>query len=257
MWRARNRAAILLLVAALLLLPVLAAPLDSASSPADTELVNKGRDYARDMFSPFFGIFTLLNVSIDSAAGAIQFISAFIMIFFVLFYLSGSKDGGQPPSPLSAFLGSVLAVGVLQFILRMDWYAFLVHASPAILAFMITKDLVNWIPVVRERTANWVGFFVMTIVFFTDYTLYAGSGGGIYSYFFGRFFGATYSVFMSPVTLIVVALLLTMYRIAFMVLGVMRTQTAQKYQRWFEGQQGHLQKKFMEQSADKINNAGK
>lgn len=212
----------------LILAPVLA-------GAASTELVSKGNSFANELFGPLFAFLAPLGFGVDSALTFIQFLAAFTMIFFLLQQMS-------PQTPqLAGFVITVLATGVINFFIRIDWYLFLIHFSPALLTFFLSMDVLGLFSFLKERTAKWVAFFSMIMVFFTDYAYFTEQG--ILGYFFSRIFGTSYAVVASPVVLIIAALFLTFTRMIGVLAGSMKTESARQYQLL-----AHKQAKLLEQA---------
>jgi hypothetical protein len=205
---------------------------------ANTELVDLGKGFANDVIGPLLAPLAAFGFNASTGYDLIQFFAAFVMIYFVITQMRPDA------SPLMSAFITVIFLGGIHFFIKLDWYTMLVHLAPAALAFLVMHDALSFIGVISERTAKWVAFMSMVLVFWTDYAYFV-SDNGIFGYFFSRIFGTTYSYFANPITLIIAALLITGVRIFAIVTGSMKQEAARQYQLAYEHGAKYLQQKVV------------
>ncbi len=206
---------------------------------ASTPLVDKGKDFASTVLGDLFAVLGFFNVGTGTALGIIQFFAAFTLVYFVITQMNPGN------SQLTAFIGTLFAVGGVGIFVKLDWYSFLIHFAPAALAFLIVFDAMSFIGVISQRTAKWIAFMSMSLVFWTDYVYFEN---GIFGHFFNRIFGQTYAYLANPVTIIVAAIFLTLARMFVVMSSSMRSEAAREAQLAFEKAAGHLQSEMMKGS---------
>ena len=152
-------------------LAFLLALLSPAFAAADTALVAKGQDFANGALGWLLKPLSSFGFGASNGFGLIEFFAAFLIIYFVMSQVfSGS-------SPLVNSFSSILLLLLIHAIIKLDWYTFLIHLAPSILAFMVVGDALGFVGVISNRTAKWIAFMSMILVFWTDYAYFASSNG--------------------------------------------------------------------------------
>ncbi|MFH0961661.1 MAG: hypothetical protein V1820_03190 [archaeon] len=231
----------ILILSVLLFSGLLLAGCISASSdpnaPASGELVDKGKEFAQGTFGPLFSVFNFFGVGISNTADLLQFFAAFILISFTISQISPEN------SQIASFIVSVMLIGFIQFLLKLDWYTFLIHFAPAVFCYFVTCDILGFFSLISQRTAKWVGFFVMILIFWTDATMFYEEGA--FSFFFSKFFSSVYSKWLNPYTIITGVILLTVARSFVVVSGSLKALAARKYQAAFRSGSGYAQQELI------------
>lgn len=228
-----NFLALALLILSLVLLAGCISSTSDPNAPASGPLVDKGKEFAQGAFGPLFSIFNFFGFGISGAEDLLQFFAAFILISFTISQISPEN------SQVASFIVSTLLIGFLQFLLKLDWYTFLVHFAPAVFCYFVTCDILGFFSLLTQRTSKWVGFFVMILIFWTDSTMFYEEGA--FSFFFNKFFGSVYTDWFNPYTLIITVTILTITRSFVVVSGSLKALAARKYQAAFRSGAGYAQ----------------
>ena len=144
----------------------------------------KGQQLAEDLLGPYLWLIFQNNIIyLNSPDQIIQFFASFVLVFFFISQLYNADR-------LYTGIMTLVVLIVLQKIFIINWVAFLVDIAPAILVFMLVRDLTAFTLSVSERTALYLGLFGFAITFWfhPTRTVFENTFGEIYSWTVGPVF---------------------------------------------------------------------